>query len=96
MFTFNNMILHTSPRDADVRIEGVLVGNNRTARKVGHMKSFMKDFVFDTLRSFLQGDEMPLSCDSFLDAYAHARAPALRLCVRMSSFFFFFGNARSG
>ena len=48
------MILFTSPRvvkvdrfDADVRVEGVLVEENRTARKVGHMKAFMKDFVFD-------------------------------------------------
>ena len=60
MFSFDNMILHTSPRvvkvdrfDADVRVEGVLVEENRTARKVGHMKAFMKDFVFDIVRSFL-------------------------------------------
>ena len=68
------MLLHTSPRvvkvdrfDADVRVEGGLVEENRTARKVGHVKSFMQDFVFDILRSFLQGDDMPLSCDLFLD-----------------------------
>ena len=60
MFPFDNMILHTSPRvvkvdrfDADVRIKGVLVEENRTARKVGHVKSFVKDFVFDIVRSFL-------------------------------------------
>ena len=60
MFSFNILMLHTSPRvvkvdrfDADVRIEGVLVVENRTARKVSHMKSFMKDFVLDILRSFL-------------------------------------------
>ena len=60
MFSFNNMILHASPRvmkvdgfHADVRIKGVLVEENRTARKVGHMKPFTKDFVFDILRSFL-------------------------------------------
>ena len=39
--------------DADVRVEDVLVEENRTVRKVGHMKAFMKDFVFDTVRSFL-------------------------------------------
>ena len=60
MFSFDNMILFTSPRvvkvdrfDADVRVEDVLVEENRTARKVGHMKAFMTDFVFDTVRSFL-------------------------------------------
>ena len=54
------MILHTSPRvmlvdrfDAGVRKKGVLVEENRTARKVGHMKAFMKDIVFDIVRSFL-------------------------------------------
>ena len=53
MFSFNIVILYTSSRvvkvdrfDADVRIEGVLVEENRTAPKVGHVKTFMKDFVF--------------------------------------------------
>ena len=32
--------------DAGVRVEGVLVEENRTARKVGHVKSFMKNIVF--------------------------------------------------
>ena len=43
MFYFDNMILRTSPRvvkvdrlDADVRVEGVLVEENRTAPKVSH------------------------------------------------------------
>ena len=35
--------------DADVRMEGVLVEEHRTARKVGHVKSFMQDFVFNIL-----------------------------------------------
>ena len=54
------MILHTSPRvvkvdrlDADVRIEGVLVEENRTARKMDHVTTFVKDFVFDIFRSIL-------------------------------------------
>ena len=66
MFSFDNMILHTSPRvvmvdgfDADVRVESVPVEENRAARKVGHVKSFMKDFVFDIVRSFLQENDMP-------------------------------------
>ena len=53
--------------DADVRVESVLVEENRTARKVGHVKSFMKNFVFDILRSFLQGNDMPLSRNLFLN-----------------------------
>ena len=76
MFSFDNMILHTSPRvregrsifDADVRKEGVLVEENRAARKVGHVKSFMKNFVFDILRSLLQGNDMLLSSHLFLDS----------------------------
>ena len=69
------MILHTSPRvmkvdrfDVDVRIEGVLVEENRAARIVGHVKSFMKNTVFDILRSLLQSNDMPLSRNLFLDS----------------------------
>ena len=54
--------------DADVGVEGVLVEENCTACEVSHMKAFMKDFVIDVVRSFLQGDEMPLSCNLFLDS----------------------------
>ena len=75
MFSFNNMILYTFPRVmkvdrfyADVRVEGVLVEENRSARKVGHVQSFMQDFVFDILRSFLQSNDKPLSCNRFLDS----------------------------
>ena len=53
--------------DADIRIKGVLVEENRTASKVGHMKAFMKDFVFDIVRCFLKGNEVPLSCNLFLE-----------------------------
>ena len=45
--------------DAHVRIEGVFVEENSAARKVGHVKSFMKNFVFDILRSLLQRNDMP-------------------------------------
>ena len=68
------MILHTSPSDvkvdefdADVMVSGVPVKENRTSRKMGHVKSFMKDFVFDIVRSFLYGDEMQLTCTLLLD-----------------------------
>ena len=69
------MILQSSPRvvkvdrfGADVTVEGVLVEENRTARKVGYVKSFMKNFVFDIFGSFLQGNDMPLSCNLFVDS----------------------------
>ena len=75
MFSLNKMILHTSPRvvkvdrfNADVRIEGVLVEENRTARKVGHVKTLMKDFVFYIIRSFLQSNNMPFHRNLFLDS----------------------------
>ena len=45
--------------DVDVRVEGVLVEENRAARIVGHVKSFLKNIVFDILRCFLQGNIMP-------------------------------------
>ena len=75
MFAFDNMIVQYSSRvvevdrfDADVGVESVLVEEHRTACKVSHIKTFMKDFVFDKVRSFLQGDEAPLSCNLFLDS----------------------------
>ena len=42
----------------------------RTAQPAGvsHMKVFMQDFVLDIVRSFLQGDEVPLSWKLFLDS----------------------------
>ena len=52
--------------DTDVRVEGVLVEENRAARIVGHMKPFMKDFVFDIIRCFLQGKKMPFPRNLFL------------------------------
>ena len=66
--SFNNMILHTSlcvgkvdGLDTDVRKEGVLVEENRTNRKMSHVKSFLKNIVFDTIRCLLKSNNMPLS-----------------------------------
>ena len=51
MVAFDNMILHTSPRvvkvdrfDADVRVEGVLVEESRTACGSGSHESFHEGF----------------------------------------------------
>ena len=45
----------------------VLVEENRTACKVVHVKSFMKNFVFDIFGSFMQGNDMPPSCNSLFE-----------------------------
>ena len=47
--------------NTDVRVEGVLVEENCAARKVGHVKSLMKNFVFEILRSLLQSDDVSFS-----------------------------------
>ena len=51
--------------DTDVRVEGVLDEENRTARKVGHVKSFTQNFVFDIFRSLLENNDMPLPASCF-------------------------------
>ena len=73
--SFNNMIVQypsgvveVDRFDADVRVEGVLVEENRTTSEVSHIKAFMKDSVVDVVRSFLQGDEVPLSRNLFFDS----------------------------
>ena len=52
--------------DTDVKVEGVLVEENRAARKKDHMKSFLKNIVFDIIRCFLQGNNMPFPHNLFL------------------------------
>ena len=51
-----------------VEVEGVLIEENRAAGKVGHVSSFMKDFEFEILKSFLQADDMQLSRNLFLNS----------------------------
>ena len=66
--------------DADIRIEGVLVEENRTARKVGHVKSFLKNIVFDIIRCFLQGDKMTFLHNLFLKCvFFPRRGPGFQL-----------------
>ena len=47
--------------NTDIRVEGVLVEENCAARIVGHVKSLMKNIVFNIIRCFLQGNNMPFS-----------------------------------
>ena len=79
MFTFDNMIVQDSlgvmevdGLDIDVSVEGVLVEENRTTCEVSHKKAFMSDCVVDVVRSFLQSDEVPLSCNLFFDSISCA------------------------
>ena len=52
--------------DTDVRVESVLIEENRAARKVGHVKSFLKNIVINIVRCFLQSNNMPFPRNSFL------------------------------
>ena len=45
----------------------VLVEENRAARIVGHVKSFLKNTVINMVRRFLQGNNMPFSRNLFLE-----------------------------
>ena len=52
--------------DVDVRVEGVLVEENRAARIVNHVKSFLKNTVINIVRCFLQSNNMPFPRILFL------------------------------
>ena len=49
--------------DTDVRVEGVLVEENRTACKVGHVEPTSTAVMVDIFRCLLQGNDMPPSCN---------------------------------
>ena len=57
--------------DTDVRVESVLIEENRAARMVGHVKSFLKNIVISIVRCFLQGNNM-----SFLRNFSQMRLPS--------------------
>ena len=70
LFSFNDLILQASPCvmkvdrfDTDVRVESIFVEENRAARKVGHVKSFLKNIVINIVRCFLQGNNMSFPCN---------------------------------
>ena len=52
--------------DTDVKVECVLVEENRAARIVGHMKSFTKNIVINIVRCFLQGNNKSFPSNLFL------------------------------
>ena len=49
--------------DIDVRVEGVLVEENRATSVMGHVEATCKNVMIDMLRRILQGNEMPPSCN---------------------------------
>ena len=50
--------------DLDVRIESVLVEQNRTSSIVSHVEPVREELVVNILNRFLQSDDMPLPCNS--------------------------------
>ena len=53
--------------DTDVRVEGLLVEENRAARKVGHVEAIREKLVVNISRRLLQGNDMLLSCNLFFE-----------------------------
>ena len=50
----------------DVRVESVLIEENRAARIVGHVKSFLKNIVINIVRCFLRGNILSFHRNLFL------------------------------
>ena len=46
--------------DIDVRVEGVLVEENRTACIMGHVEGIRENVMIDIFGRLLQGNDMPL------------------------------------
>ena len=66
--------------DVDVRVEGVLIEENRAARIVGHVKTFLKNIVINIIRRFLQGNNMPFPRNLFLKCvFPPRRSPGFQL-----------------
>ena len=49
--------------DIDVGVEGVLVEKNCTTCEMGHVEAIREKFVVNVVRHFLQGNDMPSSCN---------------------------------
>ena len=52
--------------DIDVGVEGVLVEENSTTCVMGHVEAIRDKLVVNVVRSHLQGNDMPRSCNLFL------------------------------
>ena len=54
--------------DLDIREEGVLVEYHRASSVVSHVEPVREELVVNILNRLLQGDNMPLPCNLFLDS----------------------------
>ena len=53
--------------DIAVGVEGVLVEEDCTACVMGHVEAIREKFVINVVRRFLQGNDMPPSCNLFFE-----------------------------
>ena len=53
--------------DIDDGVEGVLVEVNRASYVVGHVEAIREKLVVNIFGRLLQGNDMPLSCNSLFD-----------------------------
>ena len=53
--------------DIDVGVEGVLVEENCTTCVMGHVEAVREKLVVNVVGRLLQGNDMPLSCNLFLE-----------------------------
>ena len=67
--------------DIDVRIEGILLEENRAACVVGHVESISKNVMIYTVRRFLQGNDMPFHRNLFFQLRLpfHVGGPGFQL-----------------
>ena len=61
--------------DTDVRVESVLVDEDRAARIVGHLEAIREKLVVNVVRRFLYGNEVPPSCHLLFDSPTGSRVP---------------------
>ena len=53
--------------DIDVGLEGVLVEEDCTTRVMGHVEAIREKLMVNVVRRLLQGNDMPPSCNLFLE-----------------------------
>ena len=53
--------------DIEVGVEGVLVEENRATCVMGHVEAIREKLVVNVVGRLLQGNDMPPSCDLFLE-----------------------------
>ena len=59
--------------DVDVGVEGVLVEEDCTTCVMGHVEANREKLVVNVVRRLLQGNDMPPSCNLFLESIFFSR-----------------------